>query len=133
LVKEGKEVVKVWICLFTCLTICAIHLEWVMNLTPDQFLSCLRWFVARRRKPQFIICYNAPQFKVVKTAVNRQWQQLMVDEDVRQYISESGARWQFTMAWAPWQGGYYERLVGLVKHSLMKSIGQKHLKLEHVH
>ena len=130
LVKEGKEVVKVWVCLFTCLTVRAIHLEWVMNLTPDQFLSCLRRFVARRGKPQLIICDNAPQFKVVKTAVDRQWQQLMVDEDVRQYVSESGVRWQFTTALAPWQGGYYERLVGLVKRSLRKSIGQKRFTLE---
>ena len=69
LVKEGNEVIKTWICLFTCLAIHAIHLEWVKNLTPDQFLS----YVRRRGKPQSIISDNAPQFKVVKTAVDRQW------------------------------------------------------------
>ena len=113
--KEGSEVVKVWVCLFTCLTIRAIHLKWVMNLTPDKFLSCLRRFVARRGKPQLIICDNAPQFKVVKTAIDRQWHQVMLDEEVRHYISECGVRWQFTTALAPWKGGYYERLMGLVK------------------
>ena len=130
LVKEGSEVVKVWVCLFTCLTIRAIHLEWVMNLTPDKFLSCLRRFVARRGKPQLIICDNAPQFKVVKTAIDRQWHQVMLDEEVRHYISEGGVRWQFTTALAPWKGRYYERLVGLVRRSLRKSIGQKHFTLE---
>ena len=49
---------------------------------------------------------------------------------MRQYVSESGVKWQFTTALAPWQGGYYERLVGLVKRSLRKSIGQKCLVLE---
>ena len=34
--KEGREAVKIRVCLFTCLTIRTIHLEWVMNLTPDK-------------------------------------------------------------------------------------------------
>ena len=35
LVKEGTEVIKSWIWLFTCLAVRAIHLEWVKNLTPE--------------------------------------------------------------------------------------------------
>ena len=111
MVKEGSEVVKTWICLFTCLAIRAIHLEWVKNLTPDQFVSCLRRFIARRGKPQLIISDNAPQFKVVKTAIDRQWKQLMLDEELRHYITERGIKWQFTTTLAPWQGGFYERLI----------------------
>ena len=130
LVKEGNEVIKTWICLFTCLSIHTIHLEWVKNLTPDQFLSCLRRFVARRGKPQLVISNNASQFKVVKTAVDRQWKQLMLDKEVSHYITERGIKWQFTTALAPWQGGFYERLVALVKQSLQKSIGQKGLTLD---
>ena len=66
----------------------------------------------------------------VKTAVDRQWKQLMLDEEVGHYITEGGIKWQFTTALAPWRGGFYERLVGLVKCSLQKSIGQKRLTLE---
>ena len=71
-----------------------------------------------RGKPPLIISDNAPQFKVVKTAVNRQWKQLMLDEEVRHYITEGGIKWQFTTALAPWQGGFYEQLVALVERSL---------------
>ena len=63
----------------------------------------------------------------VKTAVDRQWKQLMLDKEVRHYITEGGIKWQFTTALAPWQGSFYEQLVGLVKRSLQKSIGQKRL------
>ena len=54
----------------------------------------------------------------------------MLDEEVRHDITEGGIKWQFTTALALWQGDFFERLVGLVKRSLQKSIGQKRLTLE---
>ena len=33
--------------------------------------------------------------------------------------------WKYTTALAPWQGGFYECLVGLVKQGLRKGIGRK--------
>ena len=98
LVKEGSEII--WICLFTCLAIRAIHLEWAKNLTPEQFLSCLRRFVARRGKPQLKISDNAPQFKVVKLAIDKQWKQVMLNKEVRYDIKEGGIKWQFMIALA---------------------------------
>ena len=46
------------------------------------------------------------------------------------YLSNNGIRWQFTTALARWQGGFFERLVGLVKRSLQKGIGAKRLTLD---
>ena len=51
--------------------------------------------------------------------------QLFFDEDVVTYFSDKGIQWQFTTALAPWQGEFYERLVGLVKRCLRKAIGAK--------
>ena len=67
---------------------------------------------------------------MVKTAVDRQWKQLMLDEEVRHYITEGEIKWQFTTALTLWQGSFYERFVGLMKCLLQKSIGQKWLTLE---
>jgi len=36
------------------------------------------------------------------------------------FFSQEGISWRFTTALAPWQGGVYERLVGIVKQSLRK-------------
>ena len=43
-VRQGKEEVKVYLCLFTCATTCAVHLEIVQDLTawnrlPDNVIS----------------------------------------------------------------------------------------------
>ena len=44
-VKVHSDLHKIWICLFTCLSVRAVHLEWVMDLTATQFLNCLQRFI----------------------------------------------------------------------------------------
>ena len=51
--ESSKE--KVWVCLFTCVTVRAIHLELVKDMTAEQFLLALRRFIATRGKPTQII------------------------------------------------------------------------------
>ena len=46
-------------------------------------------------------------------------------KEVLSYLSYEGIQWQFTIALAPWQGGFYERLVGMVKKSLRKGMGRR--------
>jgi len=129
-VKWESELKKTWICLFTCLSIRAIHLEWVLDLSASQFLNCLRRFVSRRGRPDVIILDNAPQFKLVHTVVDREWRRIFQDKEVMSYVSTEGIKWKYTIALAPWQGSFYERLVGLVKRCMRKSIGKKHYSLE---
>ena len=65
-VKEGAIMTKMWICLFTYLGICAVHLKWVRSLSVEHFLFYLRRFITRRGRPELIISDNAAQFKLVK-------------------------------------------------------------------
>ena len=41
------------------------------------------------------------------------------------FYSNEGITWKYTTALAPWQGGFYKHLVGLVKQGLRKGIGRK--------
>ena len=41
------------------------------------------------------------------------------------FYSNEGIILKYTTAMAPWRGGFYERLVGLVKQGLRKEIGCK--------
>ncbi len=47
-------VVKAYICVFVSLSVKAVHLELVSDLTTDAFISALRRFIARRGKPKVI-------------------------------------------------------------------------------
>ena len=75
-VKEGNGVEKMWICLFTCLAVRAVHLELVKGLSAPLFLDCLKRFIARRGKPRLIVSDNAPQFRLVKTTLDEQWNKM---------------------------------------------------------
>ena len=60
----------VWVCIFTCITIKAIHLELIEGMTSEQFLLALRRSVACRGKPNEIISDNATHFKVTRNTVD---------------------------------------------------------------
>ena len=60
---------KVWVCLFTCITIRAVHLELVDSLSAEQCLMAIRRFIARRGKPMEIILDNATQFVLTSKAM----------------------------------------------------------------
>ena len=45
-------IVKSYVFVFVCLTIKAVHLELVSDLTTNAFISCLRRFISRRENPQ---------------------------------------------------------------------------------
>ena len=61
LVKERRSEVKVYSCLFVCMSPRACHLEMVDDLSTDQFIMALR-FIARRGRPQNIYSDNATNF-----------------------------------------------------------------------
>ena len=68
-----QEIYKVWICLFTCLSIRAIHLEVVSDLSAEQFILCLRRFISLYGTPNRIYLDNASQFKLAAKSCNILW------------------------------------------------------------
>ncbi|XP_061717738.1 uncharacterized protein LOC133525496 [Cydia pomonella] len=105
---------KRWVCLYTCLAVRAIHMEVVQDLTSEECLLALRRFVAARGLPKLIISDNATTFK------------LTADILTSGYCIANNIKWKFIPELSPWFGGFYERLIGLVKHCLKRTI-DKHL------
>ncbi len=114
---QNNRTTKVWICLFTCLTVRAIHLEIVTDLTAESFLLSLRRFTSRRGFPQSFITDNASQFKLVKKVLEK-----AESKSIFQIHANRGISWEFIPEYAPWFGGFYERMIGLVKSCIRKSL-----------
>ncbi|XP_073959385.1 uncharacterized protein [Choristoneura fumiferana] len=109
---NGKA--KRWIALFTCLTVRAIHLEVVNDLTAEECLLAIRRFSASRNTPKKIYSDNATYFKLTSEIIEKP------------YCVKNKISWKFIPQLAPWHGGFYERLVALVKHCLKRTL-DKHL------
>ena len=55
-------IVKAYACVFVSLSIKAVHIELVTDLTTEAFIACLRRFIARRGKPTLIMSDNGSNF-----------------------------------------------------------------------
>ena len=117
---------KVWICLYTCCVIRAVHLEVVPDLTTAAFLRSLKRFTARRGLPRRFVSDNGKTFKAASKTIKA----MMQHEEVQQYLSGAGIQWTFNLARAPWWGGVFERMIRMTKRCLKKIIGRASLTLD---
>ena len=62
-VQENHQEMKMYICLYTCATSRAIHLEIVNDLTVDMFLLSFRRFASRRSLPSVLMSDNASTYQ----------------------------------------------------------------------
>ncbi|XP_053380514.1 uncharacterized protein LOC128548907 [Mercenaria mercenaria] len=128
-VKSNDTPKKVWVCLFTCLVTRAVHLEVVLDMSTEEFLMCLRRFISQRGTPVQLISDNGSHFKAASSILDRIWNRTLHSDEVQTYASNSRITWNFITELAPWMGGYYERLVGIVKKVFRKTLGRRLLTL----
>ena len=124
-VRHRGEEIKVYLCLFTCATTRALHLEIVQDLSTETFLLAFRKFAARRSLPTVMVSDNASTY----LSAADELQSLMQSPEVQRQLSRRGVTWKFIPKRAPWWGGFWERMVGLTKSALKKVLGRRHISL----
>ena len=120
--QNKKSERKGYLAIFACSLSRAVHLELVPSLETDQFITCLKRFIARRGRPRVIYSDNGGTF--VKT--NKWLTQLRKDERLQDHLDEYEINWKFNLSRAPWWGGQFERLMGVVKAAMYKVIGEEY-------
>ena len=125
-VLRRKSMKKVYITLFMWGVTRAIHLELVPDLSAETFKQALKKFTARRGTPSLMVSDNAKTFE----ATAKWLKKLYRDPTVQHFLQENNIRWRFNLSLAPWWGGFFERLVGLVKRTLRKVLGNARLRFE---
>ncbi|GFQ85406.1 integrase catalytic domain-containing protein [Trichonephila clavata] len=108
-----------YISLFTCATTRALHIELVSDLTTDKFLLALQRFVGRRGLPNTIYTGNATTFHAVNKELILLWQTLS-SAKTQQYYAQNGIAGRFIAPRAAWWGGWWERLICIVRQCLRK-------------
>ncbi|XP_061168132.1 uncharacterized protein LOC133177057 [Saccostrea echinata] len=123
--KNGHEG-KVYICLFTCASTRAVHLELVTDLTEEQFILAFRRFSSRKSLPKLMISDNATTY----VASSKEIEKLTSSHSLQETLNTHGTRWKFIPKRAPWYGGFWERLIGLTKNCLKKVLGRSFVNLD---
>ncbi|XP_065918796.1 uncharacterized protein [Dysidea avara] len=124
-VRNSSTESKVYVCLFTCATTRAIHLEIVTDLSVETFFLAFRRFASRRSLPQILVSDNASTY----TAAAEKLQRLLQSDHLADMLGRQGVQWCFIPKRAPWYGDWWERLIGLTKMALKKVLGRSRVTL----
>lgn len=100
---------KFWCLLFTCCVTRAVHLELVSALDVKETALAIERFFSRRGRSELLISDNGKSFIVLSK------------------LLRGIVRWNLLVPAAPWTGGFYERLVGTIKRSCKKTLGNSSL------
>ncbi|XP_069195602.1 uncharacterized protein [Procambarus clarkii] len=123
---KDKKPVKAYICLFTCATTRAVHLEVTPDMSAEAFLQAFCRFASRRSCPKLMISDNGSNLVAGEACLRKIW----THPKVRTALTQRQCYWKFIPPRAPWHGGFYERMVGTVKRSLRKTLHRQKIDLQ---
>ena len=118
--KKSSQEGKAYVALYSCSLTRAVYLDLLPNQTLEEFLHSLKRFVARRGRPKKIFSENGKTF----VAAAKWLRKIMHSEKINNWLAKN----DFNLSRAPWWGGQFERLLGLMKQSLYKTIGNGNLR-----
>ena len=123
-VKIGRRNERRWCCLFTCLTVRAVHIEIVPKLDTDICRNAIMRFIARRGKPIKMISYHGTNF----AGADREFKEYVAawnKERIEEHLVQQGIRWKFNPPAEPHFGGVWERLVRSCKKARYAVLGNR--------
>ena len=124
---------KSYVCVFVSVSVKAVHLELVSDLTTEAFIACLRRFIARRGKPSIIFSDHGSNFIGASRhlkELSEFLQQQRSKEIISNFCSSHEIAWTYIPERAPHFGGLWEAAVKSFKRHLYRIIGEVKLTFE---
>ncbi|GFY13031.1 integrase catalytic domain-containing protein [Trichonephila clavipes] len=120
-----KDRRKGWVVLFTCAVFRAVRFELITSLSTAAFLQSLRRFISRRGRPTIIYSDNGTNFVGSNSALNSiDWDVVMSKANIQKI------KWKFNPPSAAWWGGFWKRMIQMLKQILRKMLGRASLYYE---
>ncbi|XP_046590191.1 uncharacterized protein LOC124293393 isoform X2 [Neodiprion lecontei] len=120
---RNRSSIKVYGCVFICMSTKAIHIEIASDLSTDAFIAALRRFVSRRGIPGHIYSDNGTNFVGANSQL-REFYAVRESEDFRsqlyEFTSTRKIEWHFNPPLSPHFGGIWEAAVKSCKHHLKR-------------
>jgi hypothetical protein len=126
---RGGKLVKAYICLFSCLSTKAIHIELVSDLTSVAFLAAFRRLMGKRGRVANLHSDNGTNFVGADNEMKKLLKQTL-STTTFDALANEGVQWQFIPARGPHFGGLWEAGIKSVKNHLKRILGSNNLTYE---
>ena len=120
--REGKA----YLILYACSLTRALYLDLARSLETSEFLVSLKGLIARRGRPSTIYSDNGSTFIGAAAWIK----QVQNDEKLNDFLARHQITWKFNLSRAPWWGGQFERMIGLAKTAVRKTISNAYLTFD---
>ena len=117
------QTVKVYILIFTCLNIRAVHFELVTDMSTKNFLLAFQRFCNTYSIPQYLYSDNAKSF--LKGAMILE--NALKSNEVKEELEKCNIKHIKIPVYSAWVGSAWERLIRTLKNCLYKVIGRARL------
>ena len=110
-------ILKSYVYVFVSMSVKAVHLEVVSDLTTDAFLACLKRFIAKRGRPTSIWRDHGTNFVGANHSLKELYEFLLsqkIKAVVCDFSSNQGIDWHFIPRRAPHFGGLWEAALKLI-------------------
>ena len=111
---------KSYVALYTCATTRLISLEFLPDLTAGESQLSLKLFIAKRGTPAKMVSDNGKTYVVAGKWIKK----IEKDTTLANYLVKHGTVWQLNLSHVAWWGGFFERLIGIMKCTLNRTIGK---------
>ena len=106
---------KVFIVVYTCASSRAIQLDIVPDASCSSFICSFKRFISVNGVPDLYISDNA---------------KCLTGRELKDYLSKLSTSWHYVLEVSPWWGGFWERMVQVVKRRIRKILSKSKLTYE---
>ncbi|XP_071868023.1 uncharacterized protein [Bombus fervidus] len=130
---RNRRKIKAYVAIFICLSVKAVHIELVSDLTSEAFIAALRRFIARRGLCSSIYSDNGTNFVGANNELQELRNLLRSDNHkvkVQAFLADRQIEWHFIPPNSPHFGGLWEAAVKSFKQHLKRVAGNELLSFE---
>ena len=114
---------KGYILITSCTVTRHVHLQLVHDMSTESFIQALRYHCAIYGQMDEILCDNAKTFESASSQLEQIFNAIN-SQASHNFCLGRRIKFLFIPKRAPWHGAHYERLIGILKNHLRKSIGK---------
>ena len=130
---RNRRQVEVYVAIFVCLTVKAVHIELVGDLTSETFIAALRRFIARRGFCSTIHSDNGTNIISANNELKELHDLLKSgdhNEKINAFPADKQTEWRFIPRHPSNFGGLWEAAVKSFKHHFRRVVGNELLTFE---